>query len=54
VAGDFFCRAVHRAGKDGDFHQSDPELNKKTGDINSHGKKAAIDSQLTPVASRQQ
>jgi hypothetical protein len=25
VAGDFFSRAVHGAGKDGDFHQSNPE-----------------------------
>ncbi|ERO62328.1 hypothetical protein P308_04715 [Pseudomonas piscis] len=25
MPGDFFSRAVHRAGKDGDFHQSDPE-----------------------------
>jgi hypothetical protein len=25
VAGNFFSRAVYRAGNDGDFHQSDPE-----------------------------
>jgi hypothetical protein len=30
------------------------KLSKKTGDINSRGKKAAIDSQLTLMASRQQ
>jgi hypothetical protein len=31
VTGDFFGRAVHRAGKDGDFHQSDPEAEKRAG-----------------------
>jgi hypothetical protein len=29
MPGDFFSRAVHRAGKDGDFHQSDPEAGKR-------------------------
>ncbi|MNY77289.1 hypothetical protein D3C86_2171350 [compost metagenome] len=53
VAGDFFSRAVHRAGKDGDFHQSDPEAESKTGDLTSWREKTAIESQLTLMASGQ-